>query len=394
MSQGPRPEPTPITAYAMCNGLGHTTAEVVATLREGRRGLAPCPLEVPFETVTGNVDAALPPPPSRLATSDTRTVRLALAAYDEMAPRVQQAVRRWGADRVGLIVGTSTGGIHETEKAHDRWYRGEPLPESYDYGRQHPFHAFADVLREVTGIRGPRYVVSTACSSSAKAIGSARRLMAAGVIDAAIVGGVDGLCFTTVRGFHSLGVLASEPSRPFGQDRPGMNIGEGAALLLLEREGEGAARVLGVGESSDAYHSSSPDPEGRGAALAMQRALDEAGLDASAVDHVNAHGTGTKHNDVSEAKAIVSLFRHRVPVVSTKGYTGHTLGACGATETLFALLAIEQGWIPASVGAEPIDPDVEAHVATERLEQPCRLVMSNAFAFGGNNCSVLLGAPR
>jgi 3-oxoacyl-[acyl-carrier-protein] synthase I len=319
---------------------------------------------------------------------------VAMLGYEEIAPAVERAVRRWGPERVALIVGTSTGGVGVTEDAHGHWKAtGQFPPEGYDYPRQHPFHVFLEALRERSGIMGPRYVPSTACSSSAKVFASARRLLDLDVVDAALVGGADGLCHTTVDGFFHLGVQATEPCRPFGQGRPGMNIGEGAGYVLLEREGEGPARLLGVGETSDAYHQSTPDPEGHGAVTSMRMALAQGGLEPGAVDLVNAHGTGTIKNDVAEARAIEAVFGTGVPVVSTKGYTGHTLGACGAIEAIFSIMAIEHGFIPESVGADPLDPDVRVRVITERVDGPVRAVLSNAFAFGGNNCSVLIGEP-
>lgn len=386
--------PYPITAYAACCGLGRTTSEVIDALAAGRRGLSPCPLEVPFATVTGTVPGALPPPPERFARNDSRIVRLALLGFEDLAAGVAAAIDRWGPDRVALVLGTSTGGIGETERAHVAWRETGALPEGYDYEAQHPFHVFAHVLRAHAGVEGPAYVVSTACSSSAKVLASARRLLDAGVADAVIAGGVDALCHTTVRGFHSLGVMAEGPCRPFGADRPGMNVGEGAAFMLVEREGEARATLLGVGETSDAYHMSSPDPEGAGALAAMNDALAQGGLDPSAIDHVNAHGTGTAYNDAAEAKAIYALFGDRVPVASTKGYTGHTLGACGALEAIFAIASIERGFVPASVGAHPSDPAIRLSLPEARVDRPVRHVLSNSFAFGGNNCSVLLGGSR
>jgi 3-oxoacyl-[acyl-carrier-protein] synthase-1 len=293
-----------------------------------------------------------------------------------------------------LILGTSTGGILETERAYGHHQAEHRLPSDYDYRRQHTFHAFAEALAALTRIAGPCYVVSTACSSSSKVFASARRLLDAGVVDAALVGGVDSLCYTTVRGFYSLGVMASEACRPFGENRPGMNVGEGGALLLLERDGEGTAQLLGVGESSDAYHMSSPDPEGRGATHSMRSALAQGAVDPSELSYVNAHGTGTAYNDTAEAKAIGELVGDRVPVASTKGYTGHTLGACGATEAVFGMFAIEEQWVPASLGARPTEPGVELWLPDGRLEHRCRYVLSNSFAFGGSNASVLLGELR
>ncbi len=384
--------PIPITAYAACNGMGRSVQEISDSLFASRRGLTPCPLEVPFETLCGIVPGELPPMPSGREDYESRVVRIALLAYAQIHESVQQAIARWGARRVGMVVGTSTGGIGETETAYDHFIRHGRAPDGYDFARQHSFCAFADVLREQSGIEGPRYVVSTACSSSGKVFGSAQRLMQMDVVDAVLVGGVDAVCLTTVRGFHSLGVMASGPSRPFGAERPGMNIGEGGALLLLERDGKALARCTGVGETSDAFHMSAPDPEGRGAQAAMRRALQQAGLEPSAIDHVNAHGTGTQANDIGEARAISSVLGNAVPVASTKGYTGHTLAAAGATEAILAIECMRRSFLPKSVGAAPADAAVEINLVHERIEQPLRRVISNSFAFGGNNVSVVLEA--
>ena len=379
-----------VTAYAACNGLGRDLKEILSRLEKGERGFTPCPLEVPFETVCGVVPGDLPPPPAEYEAYDSRVLRIALLTYRSIAQQVEAAVSRWGADRVALIQGTSTGGIGVTESAYAQWVEEKTWNAAYDIKRQHEFSAFVDVLADLSGIAGPRYVVSTACSSSSKSIASARRLMEADLIDAAVVGGVDSLCFTTVRGFHSLGVLSESPCRPFGKDRMGINVGEAGALLLIEREGDGPS-VLGVGESSDAFHMSAPDPEGGGAILAMRRALEDAGLDARQIDHVNAHGTGTVRNDSAEAKAIHEVFGAEVPVISTKGYTGHLLGAAGGTEAILSLLALENNWIPKSVGADILDPEIQICVAQEKIERPVHHVLSNSFAFGGNNISVIFG---
>jgi 3-oxoacyl-[acyl-carrier-protein] synthase-1 len=371
--------------------MGRTTRQVAERLRRGEHGLSPCPIDVPFTTVTGAVAEPHPPPPSSFAAWDSRVLRIALMAFEEVAARVDGARRRWGDARVALVMATSTGGIMTTEDAYFGWRKTGQLDPAHDLKRKHQFAAFTEVLASLTGVTGPRYVVSTACSSSGKCIASAERLVRAGLADAVLVSGVDSLCHTTVRGFHSLGVLSPTPCRPFGADRPGMNVGEGAAFLLLEREGDGP-RVLGVGESSDAFHMSAPDPEGNGARLAMERALAAAKLAPQDVDHINAHGTGTARNDTAEAKAIFALFGAEVPVVSTKGYTGHTLGAGGATEAVFSILALEEGYIPVSLGADPVDPEISIHVVHRRTERRLGRVLSNSFAFGGNNVSVLFGA--
>jgi 3-oxoacyl-[acyl-carrier-protein] synthase-1 len=213
----------------------------------------------------------------------------------------------------------------------------------------------------------------------------------AGLVDAALVGGVDALCEMTVRGFRSLGVLAEQPCRPFAAARPGINIGEGAALFLLERGAEAELALLGTGESADAHHMTAPDPTGAGAEQAMRAALDAAGLDANEIDLINAHGTGTTQGDTAEAAAIARVFGARVPVVSTKGYTGHALGAAGAVEAALGLITIEHGFAPESLGANPIDPELPIAVLQARRPGAFRRVLSNSFAFGGSNVSVILG---
>ena len=381
----------PVTAYAAINALGTTTRDVVANLREGRTGLGPCPLELPFETPAGALPEPPPALPPSLSAWDSRTTRLAVAGVDEITPALRRAIARHGADRVALVVGTTTSGLGRTEDAYHELKRTGALPHDYSLHRQHSFGAMMEALRRVARISGPCFAVSTACSASAKAVGCAQRLLATGTADAVLVGGVDALSQTTLRGFHSLQILSSVFCRPLSRERRGINIGEGAAYLLIEREGDATARLLGVGESSDAHHMSAPDPTGEGARSAMAAALAQAALPPAAVDYVNAHSPGTRLNDLSEGLAITGLLGGGVPVASTKGYTGHLLGAGGATEAIFAIVAIEQGWIPRSVGAEPVDVDLGLNVPTTRLDTPCRNVLSNSFAFGGSNVSLLFG---
>jgi 3-oxoacyl-[acyl-carrier-protein] synthase-1 len=295
---------------------------------------------------------------------------------------------------VALLVGTTTAGLACTEAAYVHVQRTGALPEGYDVHRQHSFGGLLEALRQLTGIRGPAYLISTACSASAKAVASAQRLLQTNSADAVLVCGVDALAQTTLRGFHSLDILSPEPCRPLSRLRGGINLGEGAAYLLLEREGDGPARLLGVGESSDAHHMSAPHPEGVGARAAMSAALAQAGVAPGEIDYVNAHSPGTKLNDLSEALAVVTLLGAGVPVASTKGYTGHLLGAGGATEAIFSIVAIEQGWIPASHGSDPIDDQLGITIPTARLDRPCRRVLSNSFAFGGSNVSLLFGGPQ
>ncbi len=345
-----------------------------------------------METVVGAVPGELAPLEGALAPFDCRLARIGMMAFEEVRDGVARAIARWGAERVAIVLGTSTGGLEETEQAFFAWLETGTIPARYDYQNQHNFAAFGDLLARVAGVRGPSYVVSTACSSSGKVAASAMRLIEAGVADAVLVGGIDSLTRMTLQGFHSLGILSSRSCRPFGADRDGINIGEGAAFFLMEREGDAEIEVLGVGESADAYRMSSPEPTGRGARESMERALAQAGMSPEDVDHINAHGTATKLNDDAEARAIEALFGDRVPVSSTKGYTGHLLGAAGGTEVVFAIHAILTGQLPATIGCDPLDPEVRIQIQRDAGRARVRTVLSNSFAFGGSNVSVLIGA--
>ena len=384
----------PITAYSACNGLGSDTASVLDALFAGRSGLGPIPEDHRLVGFAGSVGGALPPMPAGLESYACRQSALALLGLSELERPVADVVRRFGAGRVGLVLATSTGAIAHSERAYAAYVRDGSLPPGFSLERQHAIVGTLDVVRTQTGIEGPAYVVSTACSSSAKVFASARRLLSAGLVDAVLVGGVDTLCDMTLRGFSSLGVLSNEPCRPFSSERKGINIGEGAAFLLLEREGSASTYLLGVGESSDAHHMTQPHPEGRGARAAMERALAMAGLSPEVVDHVNAHGTGTKQNDAGESHAIHDLLGPEARVVATKGYTGHMLGAAGASEVVFSIAAIERGQLPKSLGCDPVDAELRVRVTVEAVEHTSRYVLSNSLAFGGSNVSVLIGAAQ
>lgn len=387
--------PVPITAYSLCNAMGMTTAEVARALEDGRSGLGPCPPEIGLagQATVGAMPGPLPALPARLAAYDTRLARIVAVAVAELDGPLARARARWGRDRVAVLLGTSTGGIGESEQAYAHHRVHGALPAGYSVETSHALDATLPVVAALADLAGPAYVLSTACSSSAKVFAAAQRLIHLGVCDAALVGGVDSLCQLTIRGFAGLEVLSAAPCRPFCRDRAGINIGEGAALCLLEREGEGPARLLAVGESSDAYHMTSPHPDGLGARLAMERALQAAGLAPGDVDHINAHGTGTRQNDSAEGAAIAGLFGPGMTVVATKGYTGHQLGAAGATEVAFTVIAIAGGFVPMSVGAAPVDPEIAVRVTTAREAMRTRAAISNSFAFGGSNVSVLVGGP-
>jgi 3-oxoacyl-[acyl-carrier-protein] synthase-1 len=342
------------------------------------------------------VDALRLPP--ALADHDCRNNRLAMLGLetDGFDSAVRAAIGRHGRRRIGIFLGTSTAGMLQTELAYRR---RDPatgaLPADYHYRSTHNSFSLAEFARAWFGVEGPAVVVSTACSSSAKVFATAERMLACGLIDAALVGGVDTLCLTTLYGFSSLELTSPRPCRPYDTVRDGISVGEAAAFALLERPGDSldadAVLLLGAGESSDAYHMSSPHPEGLGARLAMAGALRAAGLGADDIDYINLHGTATPSNDAAEGKAVAQLFGDRVPCSSTKGATGHTLGAAGAVEALICALALRHGLVPGSAHTEHPDPAIALDYRLVSHRQPVTRALSNSFGFGGSNCSLVLG---
>jgi len=380
----------------MTSCLGGGLAATRRALRAGTSGLAKIAFEtVNLDTFVGEIpgvdEVRMPAALSAFDCRNNRAAEMGLA-HDSFIDAVDAAARRHGAARVGVFIGTSTAGILQTELAYRRRAPADgTLPADFDYRHTHNTFSVAEYVRARLALRGPCTAISTACSSSAKAFASAARLMEAGLIDAAVVGGVDTLCLTTLYGFNSLELLSAGPCRPYDAERGGISIGEAAAFFLLERQVPSSVALLGYGESSDAHHMSSPHPEGLGAQRAMRTALERAGLQASDIDYVNLHGTGTKSNDSSEDKAILALFGERVPVNSTKGMTGHTLGAAGAVEAVVSALSIEEGLIPASPGTREIDPELHARYEKSARAAKVDRVLSNSFGFGGSNCSLVLG---
>jgi len=395
-------DPLAISHYSIVNCLGAGARAVGAALRGRRSGLTPCDFEtVALDTWIGRVPGLETlPVRSDLAAYDCRNNRLAQLGLelDGFSSAVAAAVRRYGAERIGVFMGTSTSGILETELAFRRRDpRTGALPGDYRYTGTHNTYSLADFVRCYLGLRGPAFVVSSACSSSAKVFGNAARMIATGVCDAAVVGGVDTLCLTTLYGFHSLELTSPGPCRPFDAERDGISIGEGAGLALIERAAQadsGRSLLLGVGESCDAHHMSTPHPEGLGAKLAMQGALDSAGLAPADIDYINLHGTATRTNDAAEDLAVRGLFGTGTACSSTKGATGHLLGAAGITEAVISLIAIEQGLLPGSANTRRLDPALHSHYLLDNREVRVRRVLTNSFGFGGSNCSLVLGDCR
>jgi 3-oxoacyl-[acyl-carrier-protein] synthase-1 len=393
-------KPLVLTAFTASSCLGRGLAALRAALETARSGLAPCAFEtVTLATCVGEVPGVDERPlPEELREFECRNNRLAALALreDGFDQAVRDALRRHGAQRIGVWLGTSTSGILETELAYRR---RDPLsgalPGDFRYRGAHNTFSVAAFARRALGLAGPAVVISSACSSSAKVFASAQRAIAAGLVDAAVVGGVDSLCLTTLYGFHSLQLVARTPSRPFDVARDGLSIGEAAAFALLERAPDsppaGSVLLLGAGESSDAWHMSSPHPEGRGASAAMRAALAAAQLAPGDIDYINFHGTGTPSNDAAEARAVAGVFGARIPGSSTKGATGHTLGAAGGLEAVVCALGLRHGLMPAGVNTRDVDPALGVEYLLESRHAPLRHVLSNSFGFGGSNCSLIFG---
>lgn len=387
-----------IPAFTLTSALGVGLADHRQALLQERSGLQRAPFaDCAIPTWTGQVPGLAQPLPSPFTDWDCRSNRLlerALVA-DGFVEAVAARVARHGAARVGLFLGTSASGVHHTELAYaQRMPDAGRLPDWFDYRRSQTHSSCTDYVALRLGLRGVSVAISTACTSSAKVFASACRAIASGLCDAAVVGGVDSLCLTTLHGFHSLQLLSADPCRPADAQRKGISIGEAAGFALIERGGEAGYQLLGYGESSDAWHMSAPQPEGLGAVDSMQAALRRAGLAPRQIDYINLHGTATPANDLAEVKALRQVFAPDTPCSSTKGWTGHTLGAAGIVEAVVSLLCIEQGLQPRSLNTQELDPALQANILMQSRRAATRHVMSNSFGFGGSNCSLVFGAAR
>lgn len=383
-----------ISAVGMINALGKDVTEIAANLV---RGISPGMLLregwIPGQgaVMLGGVDSELPSIPEAFSAHRTRNNQLLLASLSQIQPIVDKAIAQFGRDRIAVVMGTSTSGLDEGDRHVQRIHDGE-ASTNWQYSQQE----LGDPSRFLShwlGLDGPAFTLSTACSSSARAIISGRRLIEAGLADVAIVGGSDTLSRMPINGFDSLESLSLTLCQPFSQDRCGITIGEGAALMVLTREPQPIA-LLGIGESSDAWHISAPHPEGEGAIRAIKQALADAQLQPDDVGYINLHGTATVLNDQIESKVIHDLFGQRIPCSSIKHLTGHTLGAAGITEAAICALILQHDLSlpPQNFSQSPRDPalpDCGIIEASQRLKRP--VILSNSFAFGGNNASILLG---
>jgi 3-oxoacyl-[acyl-carrier-protein] synthase-1 len=393
----PLPLPIPplrVSAYTATTAVGPGTGALREAMALNRSGLRPndfsaAPLATWIGRVDGLEDRALP---ADFRDWDCRNNRLAWLGLqaDGFIGHALAARERYGADRVAVVLGTSTSSIGATEEAYARLDADGLFPADMRLPRLHTPHSLGMFVQHALGLSGPCFTVSTACSSSAKAFADAERLIRLGLVDAAIVGGVDTLCGSVLFGFNSLELVSPEPCRPFDAARRGISLGEAAGFALLER-GDGPVRLLGYGEASDAYHMSTPHPEGLGAERALDGALARAGLHADRIDYINLHGTASTKNDEVEAALIARRFGPGVHASSTKGMTGHTLGAAGIVEAVISLLALETGCLPGTTNTHTLDPVCGPQIRLAPAQGHVRHVLSNSFGFGGNNCALIFG---
>lgn len=392
--------PLAIGAYTATTALGRGCGAQAAALRERRGGLRRNDFgRARLDAWIGRVDDLEELPlPVQYARWECRNNRLAWLALqqDGMLEAIANVRDRHGAERVALVLGTSTASIGETEAAYARLDNAADGTAQFAEAMRRPIvhtpHSLGDFVQQATGLRGPCVTVATACSSSAKVFAQAARLIDAGLVDAAVVGGVDTLCDSVLYGFNSLGLVSAQACRPFDAARDGLSLGEAGGFAVLERATQASGLQLrGYGESSDAHHMSTPHPQGLGARLAMGDALARAGITADAVGYLNLHGTATPANDAVEARAVAALFPDTLHASSTKGWTGHTLGAAGIVESIFALIALQEGLLPGTLNSHAYDTACGPQIRFENARRTIEYAMNNSFGFGGNNCSLVFG---
>ncbi|MCX2524944.1 beta-ketoacyl-ACP synthase [Larsenimonas rhizosphaerae] len=384
--------PCRLSAPGIASCLGSDLSVITKALETGTRGLTMCSKYTPGHPLAlGAVTMPLPDMSHWPARHQSRNNQLSLAALEALGEALPALLASVAPERIGVVMGSSTSGVSETEAAIDRTGPGNDFDDQYCYFRQE-LGATSAFIAHHLGIRGPQWTISTACTSGARALSAARRLLASGQCDAVIAGGADTLCNLTVHGFASLDAVSATPCLPFSRHRDGINIGEAAVVFIVTRDTDGI-QLTGYGETSDAHHISAPHPEGDGAARAMAQALTMAGTLPQHIGYLNAHGTATPHNDAMEARAIDRVFGHcGVPVSATKALTGHTLGAAGALEAAFAWLSLTHQFLPVHVHDGHYDdrlPPLDL-VSSSIPGAPLTHAMSNVFAFGGNNATLLL----
>ncbi len=385
-------EPIFITAYTATSAMGRGLADHLNALGDRHSGLRENdftrkPLPCAIGRVGGLEHAALPESCDAYESRNNRLAWLGIEA-DGFLDQARAAIARYGSDRVALLVATSTSSVGATEDAYAQ-LDGERMPEEMRRSAVHTPHSLGLFLEHVLGTRGPCLTTATACSSSAKIFAKAERMIRLGIVDAAILVGTDTLCGSVLYGFNSLELVAPNACQPFDARRQGISIGEAAGFALVERHGPTQApKLIGWGESSDAHHMSTPHPEGLGARLALEGAMARAGLTADDVDYINLHGTATPKNDEVEAGVVDKAFSARTRASSSKGWTGHTLGAAGILESVISLLAIENGLIPGTLNCEQLDPVCGPQIALKNESADVRIALTNSFGFGGSNCTL------
>lgn len=383
-----------IAAYSLTSALGLGLPGMRAGLAAGESPLtdAPwpgCDVDCFLGTVDGvsSLDVA-----AERRSRNNALIELGLA-QDGLLATFTDAVARYGAHRVGVVMGTSTSSIDRTEAAYRGLDGDDRFEKEFRQPRTHNPHAPGDYLASRIGAAGPCITISAACASSAKVFATGKRWLEQGLVDAVVVAGADSLCLSIIYGFHSLQLVSPDRCRPFSKDRTGISLGEAAGFVLLTRDADASRpRLLGAGESCDAYHMSSAHPEGLGARLCMERALEDAGLGLADVGYINLHGTGTRANDETEGAIIAAMLSEtkaaKQPLISaTKGWTGHTLGAAGIAEAVLCLNALETSQVPGTINTD--SPDAEFNLLLESREAPIDVAMTNSFGFGGNNASVV-----
>jgi 3-oxoacyl-[acyl-carrier-protein] synthase-1 len=392
-----RTPPLAVNAFTVSSALGPGIDAHRTAIRSRRGGLRPNDFTaVPLDTWIGRIDGLESHPvPAEYESLDCRNNRLAWLALqqDGFLDAVAQAKERYGPGRIALLVGTSTASIGATEDAYRGAATDGSFPESFRLPILHMAHSLGDFVQQALGLGGVCTTVATACSSSAKVFAQAERLIRCGIADAAVVGGVDTLCGSVLFGFNSLELVSPDPCRPFDVARSGISIGEAGGFALLERDGPGPW-LLGHGESSDAHHMSAPHPEGLGARLAIMDTLARSGLTPTDIGYINLHGTASARNDEVEAALIAELFPETTRASSTKGWTGHALGAAGFLEAALSLLAIEDALAPGMLNTTVLDPVCGPQIRIENGPLARPFVLSQSFGFGGSNCVLAFGSER
>lgn len=389
-----------ITHYTATSAVGLGLQALRGSLNERQSGLRRndfdgCDLETWIGRVEGVEDVTLPEGLHGLQSRNNQLAWLSLQ-QDGMLTAVRELANRIGSHRIAVIMGTSTSSIGRTEEAYTQLDAAGRMPEAMRQPQVHNLHSPGTFVAAATGLTGPAITISTACSSSAKVFATAARWIRHGLVDAALVGGTDSLCQSILYGFNSLELISPQQCKPFDLDRDGINIGEASGYALVTRadlSSEAKVTLLGYGESSDAHHMSHPHPEGKGALLAMTRALERAEIGSQDIDYINLHGTASKANDRVETYALADRFSDSTLASSTKAWTGHALGAAGILEAVIAMDTLQTGVIPGTLNRVADDPEFRFPIMTDNVEKAVRYSMTNSFGFGGNNASLVFGQP-